>query len=148
MSWSCHDCRSRLGRAGPVGLQYCLYAGFPCRESVYCNVVHALEKENIEDLESLRPTLRQTTKDSEKDPQGYEHEREQNKIDYVEDRKRFNDRIQNRQEALVAAYGLIWSDYMTKAMRERIEEHPDYDAKIKQNPVELLLAIKHSMHNA
>jgi uncharacterized FlaG/YvyC family protein len=73
-------------------------------------------------------------------------EREQNKIDYVKDRKRFNDRIQNRQEALVAAYGLIWSDYMTKAMHERIEEHPDYDAKIKQNPVELLLAIKHSMH--
>ena len=28
--------RSRLGRAGPVGLQYCLYVGFPCRESVYC----------------------------------------------------------------------------------------------------------------
>jgi hypothetical protein len=27
---------SRLGRAGPVGLQYCLYVGFPCRESVYC----------------------------------------------------------------------------------------------------------------
>jgi hypothetical protein len=35
---------------------------------------------------------------------------------------------------------------MTKAMCDRIEEHPDYDAKIKQNPVELLLAIKHSMH--
>jgi hypothetical protein len=27
---------SRLGRTGPVGLQYCLYVGFPCRESVYC----------------------------------------------------------------------------------------------------------------
>jgi hypothetical protein len=27
---------SRLGRAGPVGLQYCLYVGFPCREPVYC----------------------------------------------------------------------------------------------------------------
>jgi hypothetical protein len=25
-----------LGRAGPVGLQYCLYVGFPCHESVYC----------------------------------------------------------------------------------------------------------------
>lgn len=47
------------------------------------DVVHALEKEQIEDLESLRPTLKQTTKDSEKDPQGYEHEREQNKIDYI-----------------------------------------------------------------
>jgi DNA recombination protein Rad52 len=32
---------SRLGRAGPVGLQYCLYVGFPCRESdfVYCKFI-------------------------------------------------------------------------------------------------------------
>jgi hypothetical protein len=47
----------------------------------------------------------------------------------------------------VAAYGLIKSDYMMKAMHKRIKKHPDNDTKmIKQNPMELLLAIMHSMH--
>jgi hypothetical protein len=40
----------------------------------------------------------------------------------------------------------MWSEYMTATMISRIEQHPDYLTTIKNNAVELLKAIKASMH--
>jgi hypothetical protein len=60
--------------------------------------------------------------------------------------KRHNYRIEVLNDGLVKAYGLIWSKYMSTSMVNRIEQHPDYATKIKNNPIELLKAIRASMH--
>jgi hypothetical protein len=66
--------------------------------------------------------------------------------DYRDDMKIHKQRVLTFKENLVKAYGLIWDDYMTTTMQNRIEQHPDYASKIKNNPVELVLAIRSSMH--
>jgi hypothetical protein len=45
------------------------------------------------------------------------------------------------------AYALIKEPYCTKTMRDRVEAHPDFDSKIKDNPVELLKAIRVLVHD-
>jgi hypothetical protein len=47
-------------------------------------------------------------------------------------------RVLTFKENLVKTYGLIWDDYMTNTMQNRIEQHPDYASKIKNNPVQLM----------
>jgi hypothetical protein len=49
-------------------------------------------------------------------------------------------------DGLTKAYGLIWSDYMSISMQDRIEQHPEFASKIKGDAIELLKAIKLSMH--
>jgi hypothetical protein len=66
--------------------------------------------------------------------------------DYRDDMKVHKQRVLTFKENLVKAYGLIWDDYMTTTMQNRIEQHPEYASKIKNNPVELMLAICASMH--
>ena len=48
---------------------------------------------------------------------------------------------------MVKAYTLIFSSYCNKTMQNRIEEHPDFESKIQDNPIELLKAIKILMHD-
>src|SRR5210317_1915166 len=45
------------------------------------------------------------------------------------------------------AYALIYDNYCTRAMQARIEEHPDFETKIEDNPIELLDAIKTLTHD-
>jgi hypothetical protein len=47
----------------------------------------------------------------------------------------------------VQVYALIYSNYCTKTMQVRIEEHPDFTTKIRNDPVELLEAIKTLTHD-
>ena len=47
---------------------------------------------------------------------------------------------------LIKAYSLIWEDYMAPAMIQKIEHNPDLESTIKDNPIELLKAIKASMY--
>ena len=44
------------------------------------------------------------------------------------------------------AYAMIMDDYCTKAMKTRIQEHPDYATVIQDNPFKLLETIKAGMH--
>jgi hypothetical protein len=46
------------------------------------------------------------------------------------------------------AYNLIFANYCSKAMQARIEQHPDYEAKLKNDPIAVLEAIKTLMHNS
>ena len=68
-------------------------------------------------------------------------------IKYQEELRRFLDRRDNLRQGLVKAYALIFSNYCNKTMQNRIEEHPDFDTKIENNPIELLEAIKMLMHD-
>ena len=45
------------------------------------------------------------------------------------------------------AYSLIFSQYCNKSMRDRIEQHPDLEATIRDDPIELLTKIKMLMHD-
>ena len=44
------------------------------------------------------------------------------------------------------AYALIKDDYCTETIQERIEDHPDYESIILDNPIELLKVIKILVH--
>ena len=44
-------------------------------------------------------------------------------------------------------YSLIFSSYCTRQMQQQIEEHPEYNMKILDNPIELLKQIKTLAHD-
>jgi hypothetical protein len=45
------------------------------------------------------------------------------------------------------AYADIRATYCTKVMRGRIDTHPEFDTKIYNNPIELLVAVKVIMYD-
>ena len=51
-------------------------------------------------------------------------------------------------EGLDKAYALIFTSYCTKTMQSRIEDHPEFTTRIKNNTIDLLEAIKTLMHDS
>ena len=43
---------------------------------------------------------------------------------------------------MASSYILIFDDYCTKDLQQRIEQHPEFKEKIRDNPVELVNTIK------
>jgi hypothetical protein len=84
----------------------------------------------------------------EKDEKKAEIEQSGMDIKYQEELRRYLDRKENLREGLFKAYALIISNYCTKAMESRVQEHPEFESKIDNNPIELLIAIKTLMHDA
>jgi hypothetical protein len=68
-------------------------------------------------------------------------------IKYQEELRRHLDRKDALKEGLNKAYALIYSTYCTKAMQSRIEEHPDFKTKLKNDPITVLEANKLLMHD-
>ena len=68
-------------------------------------------------------------------------------IKYQEELRRHLDRKDELNRGMNRAYALIYKDYCTRAMQVRVEEHPEYQTKIEDNPVALLEAIKSLMHD-
>jgi hypothetical protein len=64
-------------------------------------------------------------------------------IDYKGDMDEYRSRKRNSEDGMKQAYSIIFTDYCTKVMRGRIEEHPDFAKKIKNDPIELLKTVKH-----
>ena len=67
-------------------------------------------------------------------------------IDWHEKLRIHYDREDVLKKGLKQAYSYIFSNFCTKTMRERVEEHPDFST-IENNPIELLKAIKLLMHD-
>ena len=67
-------------------------------------------------------------------------------IDYQAKLTRFLEREDTLNENLLKAYALIFSNYCSKTIQNRIEEHPDFESVIRDDPIELLKAIKVLMH--
>jgi hypothetical protein len=61
---------------------------------------------------------------------------------------RYQDKLENIDEGLTQAYGLIWSEFMSKDMITRIENLPNYESTIRNNVIELLKAIKAQTHES
>ena len=68
-------------------------------------------------------------------------------IRYQAKLERFLDREQVLEANLSIAYALIYSTYCNKTMQYQIEEHPDFETKIRDDPIELLPNIKVLMHD-
>ena len=68
-------------------------------------------------------------------------------INYQAELKRFLNQKDQLDQNLYKAYLLIFSTYCNKTMQNRIEEHPDYDTKILDDPIELLRKIWVLMHD-
>jgi hypothetical protein len=107
------------------------------------DIYDSIDKEATLDLEKELPKVRTFTN---KDDKIAEIENKAYTYDYRDDMKVHKQRVLTFKENLVKVYGLIWDNYMSSTMQNRIEQHPEYASKIKNNPVELMLAIQASMH--
>ena len=68
-------------------------------------------------------------------------------ITFQEELRHHMDMEQDFRIELVQTYALIYSNYCTKTMQVRIEEHPDFTTKIRNDPIELLEVIKTLTHD-
>ena len=68
-------------------------------------------------------------------------------IKYQEELRRHLDRKDALRDGLDKAYALILSQYCSKVMQSRIEQHPDFEKVLKNDPIAVLEAIKSLMHD-
>ncbi len=47
---------------------------------------------------------------------------------------------------MTKAYALIFDNYCNRTMQVHVEEHKDFESKIRDDPIELLKAIQILMH--
>jgi hypothetical protein len=61
--------------------------------------------------------------------------------------ERYLERKDTLEQNLTKAYALIVSTYCNKTMQNRVEEHPEFETTIRNDPIELLNKIKVLMHD-
>ena len=66
---------------------------------------------------------------------------------YQAEIKQFLDRQSRLEENLMKAYALIFGTYCSKAIQSCLEEHPDFEITIRDDPIELLKTINILMHD-
>ena len=66
---------------------------------------------------------------------------------YQAEIKQFLDRQCGLEETLMKAYALIFGTYCSKAIQSQVEEHPDFELTIRDDPIELLKTINILMHD-
>ena len=107
------------------------------------DVARSLEDMQLVDLSGKKPT-RQISLQT--DVNAREVNQKGLGIEYQEAYSRYLDRVEALEQGMLKAYSLIYSNYCTKTMQTRIEEHPEFATKIRNDPIALLAAIKESMH--
>jgi hypothetical protein len=103
------------------------------------DIAKSIKEGDIIDMTAKRPT-REISKETDKAAR--EMEQKGFDIKYQEELGHYMDRLETFEQELAQVYALIFGSYCTKTMHQRIEEHPDFDTKIENNPVELLKAIQ------
>ena len=104
---------------------------------------------SLRDLQKkdLNPTAPIRGISSETDANANAREQAGMDIVYQAELERYLDRKDTLEQNLNKAFALIYSTYCNKVMQNRIEEHPDYETIIRDNPIELLAKIKVLMHD-
>jgi hypothetical protein len=97
-------------------------------------IAQSIKDGQIVDLSTKAPTRKIST---EKHAAAHELEQKGFDIRYQEEIGRYMDKLETFQQELAQVYALIFGSYCTKTMQQRIEEHPDFDTKIENNPMEL-----------
>ena len=68
-------------------------------------------------------------------------------IMYQAEIKQYLERVQALEENMNRAYSLLIGTYCSKAIQGRVEKHPQYETKIRDDPIELLRAVSMLIHN-
>ena len=95
------------------------------------------------DLSSYKP-VRETTELT--DAVQAQLDQDGKDIEYQAMLNRYLERQDTLDENMLKAYAVIYSTYCSKTIQNRIEEHPDYETVIRDDPIELLKTIKVLMH--
>ena len=106
------------------------------------DMAKALEDNQEFDFTPSRPTRAisfQTGEDKRIEQEGFD-------IDYREELRIWNSRKETYRKNKTKAYSLILTSYCSTAMQKRVEQHPDFKTKIKDDPIALLEVIKTLMH--
>jgi hypothetical protein len=103
------------------------------------DIAKSIKEGDIIDMTIKHPTHEISTEtedaDREMEQKGFD-------IKYQEELGGYMDKLETFEQELAQVYALIFGSYCTKTMQQRIEEHPDFEKKIENNPVELLKAVQ------
>ena len=91
------------------------------------------------DLQPLKPQRRISGKEKSEDKK---IEQEGIDMEHTVDYEKWKTRAEEYEKGLVTAYAWIMEEYCTTSMRSRIEEHPDFNTTIRNNPIVLLETIQ------
>ena len=95
------------------------------------------------DLSAERPTRmisNKTGDDKKLEKDGFD-------MVYQAEIKQFLERERAPEENVDKAYALIFGTYCSKAIQCQVEEHPDYETTIRNNPIELLKTVSLLIHD-
>ena len=98
----------------------------------------------LKDLESEKPVLKAST---DADATARALENRSLAILHQEENKEYLRKKSTLTYNMAKAYQLIFDDYCTRTMQQRIEEHPDFEDNIRDNPILLLETIKTLVHD-
>ena len=98
----------------------------------------ALSNLEPHDLLPFKPTLKFSTAD---EPNEKEAQNKQFEIEFKSDYDRYNIRVEAYKKNQGKAYAFLW-ERCSKGMKDKIQSRSDYSIQIKDNPIELLKAIK------
>ena len=106
------------------------------------DVANALDELNTPDMDKWKPTMEVSTKT------GAEKAAEDRQLE-IEFKELFNEyrrRVKTCEGNTIKAYGLLW-ERCSLGMKNKLLERKDFGTKIKNQPIELLKAIKEHAHN-
>ena len=106
------------------------------------DVAKSLRDEKVFNLATIKPKRSVSTKD---DKEG-EVEQGGFDIEYQEELRRYLDRMDMLEENMKKAYTMIFTNYCTKGMQQRVKEHPNFKGEIEDDPIKLLISIKSLTH--
>ena len=109
------------------------------------DIAKSIRQGKLFDIDSVMP-IRKVSKVS--DAEAKKDEQDGFNIRFQEELRVWMDRKFELEMNQSKAFSLIFSTYCTKQMQQRIEEHPDYEKSIVDDPVKLVIEIKTLTHDS
>ena len=111
------------------------------------DIAESLRELQKKDLSGEMPVRQMSTYVKESEERVRKIEQEGYDVLYTAEVQNYMDRKNTLETNLGRAYALVLSTYCNGTMQHCIEEHPEFDSKIQNDPIELLKAIKIVMHD-
>ena len=111
------------------------------------DIAESLRELRRKDLSGVMPVRQMSTYVEASDERLRKIEQKGYNVLYTAEVQNYMDRKNTLETNLGRAYALILSTYCNGTMQHHIEEHPEFDSKIQNDPIELLKAIKIVMHD-
>ena len=112
------------------------------------DIAESLRELRRKDLSGVMPVRQVSMYVEASDERVRKIEQEGYDVLYTAEVQNYMDRKNTLETNLGRAYALILSTYCNGTMQHHIEEHPEFDSKIQNDPIELLKAIKIVMHDS